>query len=160
MRLPLRIAEDLREVWPEGRPLFVRVSATDHIQGGWCLTDTLVFAAELKRIGVDVVDCSSGGFDDATGNAFSEYHVPYAEQVARQTGISTMAAGLIVDAKQAEAITTRHRVDLVGLAREALVNPNWPLHALLKLEGAAHSISRWPQQDAWALYDRLKGTRP
>jgi 2,4-dienoyl-CoA reductase-like NADH-dependent reductase (Old Yellow Enzyme family) len=155
MRLPLQIVQDVRQIWPEEWPVFVRVSATDHIAGGWTVDDTIAFARDLQKRGVDVVDCSSGGFDGAALNAFTDYHVPYAARVARATGVRTMAAGLISNPQQAEAVVAEQQVDLVGLAREALIDPNWPVHAAMRLEGRTHSATRWPHQAAWALQDRL-----
>lgn len=155
MRLPLLITEDLRRIWPDQQPVFVRVSASDHIQGGWTMDDTIIFAKELKALDIDVVDCSSGGFDGAAFNAFSDYHVPYAERLAQETGTRTMAAGLVVSPEQAEKVVSEQRVDLVGLARAALLDPNWPLHAGLKLEGPVFAAAAWPKQDGWALRDRL-----
>ena len=129
----------------------MRVSATDHIEGGWTLEDTLVLATELKASGIDMIDCSSGGFDGAAQNAFSTYHVPYAESVARAVGIRTMAAGLIRDPYQAEAAVRDHCVDLVGLARGALLDPNWPLRAYMELEGTTGEPPPWPKQVGWAV---------
>jgi len=106
-------------------------------------------------LGVDVVDCSSGGFDGAAFNAFSDYHVPYAERLARETGARTMAAGLIVSPEQAEKVVSERQVNLVGLARAALLAPNWPLRAGLDLEGPAFAAAAWPEQAGWALRDRL-----
>ena len=128
-RLPLALVREMRAIWPAEKPFFVRVSATDHLSGGWALDDTIAFARELKSLGVDVVDCSSGGFTGAAHNAFTDYHVPYAAQVTRETGISTMAAGLITRPEQAEAIIAEGSVALVGLARQALAEPNWPHQA-------------------------------
>jgi 2,4-dienoyl-CoA reductase-like NADH-dependent reductase (Old Yellow Enzyme family) len=151
MRLPLQIARDLRLIWPADRPVLVRVSATDHIKGGWTLDDSLVLAAELKASGIDMIDCSSGGFDGAAQNAFSAYHVPFAESIAQAAGIRTMAAGLIRAPHQAEAAVRDHCVDLVGLARGALTDPNWPLRAYMELKGAAGEPPPWPKQLGWAM---------
>jgi len=151
MRLPLQIARDLRQIWPADWPVLVRVSATDHIDGGWTLEDTFFLAAELKASGIDMIDCSSGGFDGAAQNAFSAYHVPFAESIAQATGIRTMAAGLIRASHEAEAAVRDHCVDLVGLARGALMDPNWPLRAYMELKGATGEPPPWPKQSGWAL---------
>jgi 2,4-dienoyl-CoA reductase-like NADH-dependent reductase (Old Yellow Enzyme family) len=129
MRLALQIVEDARTSWPDDKPLFVRVSATDHVPWGWTIEDTVAFAIELKRRGVDVVDCSSGGFAEASLNALSDYHVPYADRVGRETGVLTMAAGRIESPERAEAVVAGEKVALVGIARAALADPNWPLKA-------------------------------
>ncbi|MEZ5830175.1 MAG: NADH:flavin oxidoreductase/NADH oxidase [Dongiaceae bacterium] len=143
MRFPLEIVEAMRAAWPADYPLFVRVSATDHIPDGWTIDDTVALAAELKSRGVDVIDCSSGGFTGAAHNALSDYHVPYAERVAVETGARTMAAGLIASPEQAESIVAGGKVELVGLARHALSNPNWPLQASkVLLEGQTAPESR------------------
>ena len=157
MRLPLLIAEDLRRIWPDNQPVFVRVSASDHIQGGWTMDDTIIFARELNMLGVDVVDCSSGGFDGAAFNAMSDYHVPYAERLARETGSphhggrSHCQSGASGEGRQRATGESE-----VGLARAALLAPNWPLRAGLDLEGPAFAAAAWPKQAGWALRDRLE----
>jgi 2,4-dienoyl-CoA reductase-like NADH-dependent reductase (Old Yellow Enzyme family) len=129
----------------------VRVSATDHIDGGWTLEDTFFLAAELKASGIDMIDCSSGGFDGAAQNAFSAYHVPYAESVARAVGVRTMAAGLMKDSHQAEAAVRDQAVGLVGVARGALLDPNWPFRAYMELKGQTGEPPPWPKQVGWTV---------
>jgi len=150
MRLPLAIARRLRDVWPEKLPVFVRISATDNIPGGWNMGGSMQLAAELQSIGIDVVACSSGGFEGASRNAFTDNHVPYAASIKSSTGLGTMALGLVSQPEQAESILQSGSADLVAIAREALVDPNWPMHASLGLDGRAD----WPPQAAWALRDR------
>ena len=100
-RFPLEVAEALRAAWPKDKPVFVRVSAVDGLDGGWTMDDTVAYAKELKARGIDVIDCSSGGlFGSATAARVKRtwgFQVPYAERVRREAGIRSMAVGLIVD---------------------------------------------------------------
>lgn len=160
MRLPLEVARAVRKEWPSDRPLFVRVSATDYIEGGLTVDDTVAFAHELKALGVDVIDASSAGITGTATNAriprFYGHQVGFADRIRREAGIATMAVGLIVAAKQAEAIVRDGHADLVAIAREALYDPNWALHAQAELEGAlgTRSFASWPDQSGWWLERR------
>ena len=156
MRFPLEVVRAVRQVMPEHKPLFLRVSALDGA-GGWDLADTVAFARELKTLGVDVVDCSSGGL---TGLATAQpiqrspgFQVPFASAVRHQAGISTMAVGLILDGPQAEAILQAGDADLVAIARQALKDPHWPLHAARAL-GCDHNYDLWPPEYGWWLNKR------
>jgi 2,4-dienoyl-CoA reductase-like NADH-dependent reductase (Old Yellow Enzyme family) len=159
MRFPLEIAETVREIWPKEKPVFVRVSAVDGVDGGWTLEDTVAFAKELKIRGVDVIDCSSGGM---TGSATAGraappspgFQVPFAERVRREAEIPTIAVGLILDAAQAEAILQAGKADLIAVAREALFDPNWPLHAAHALSPDMSGFDEWPVQYGWWLKRR------
>ncbi|MBS1582687.1 MAG: NADH:flavin oxidoreductase/NADH oxidase [Acidobacteria bacterium] len=143
MRFPLEVAEAVRAAMPEALPLFVRVSATDWVEGGWTLEDTVAFAARLKALGADLVDCSSGGLDPgARITSGPNYQVPFAEAVRREAGIPTAAVGLITAPPQAEAILQAGQADLILLGREELRDPYWPLHAADALEHKAP----WPAQ--------------
>ena len=156
MRFLLEVAAAVRAVWPEDRPLFVRVSAVDHVAGGLELDDTVVLARALKAVGVDVVDCSSGGILGAATTGLAPrgpgFQVPYAQAVREGAGIPTMAVGLITGAEQAEAILQSGAADLIAIGREALENPNWPLHARRTLEG--EDYAPWPPQHGWWLARR------
>ncbi|KMO28755.1 NADH:flavin oxidoreductase / NADH oxidase [Methylobacterium variabile] len=159
MRFPLGVARALREAWPAGKPLFVRVSAVDGLDGGLTLEDTLAFAAELRVLGVDVLDCSSGGLaGSATAARIRRdygFQVGFAEAVRRETGLATMAVGLIVDPRQADGIVTEGRADLVAVGREALADPNWAVRASRALDGAEEpGFEAWPQQAGWWLERR------
>jgi 2,4-dienoyl-CoA reductase-like NADH-dependent reductase (Old Yellow Enzyme family) len=147
MRWPLQIVAGIRESWPGELPVFVRISASDNIAGGWDVSDSVCLALQLKAIGVDVIVCSSGGFHGARGNAFTENHLPYAKLIRREAGIATMAAGGIVEPRDAEAILDSNSADLVALARRAMTEPHWPMTAAAALDGKAN----WPPQVAWAL---------
>jgi 2,4-dienoyl-CoA reductase-like NADH-dependent reductase (Old Yellow Enzyme family) len=130
IRFLVDVAEAIRGVWPERFPLFVRISATDWKEGGWTVDDSVQLAAELRRKNVDVIDCSSGGLAaDAKVQLGPGYQVPFAERIRRETGILTAAVGLITEPQQADEIVRAGRADLVLLARQALRDPYWPLHA-------------------------------
>jgi 2,4-dienoyl-CoA reductase-like NADH-dependent reductase (Old Yellow Enzyme family) len=158
MRLPLDVVRAIRSVWPDDKPLFVRLSAVDQQEGGQTIEDSIAYAKALKPLGVDVIDCSSGGILGAAANrpptAYG-YQVPYAEQIRREAGILTQAVGLIIDPHHAETILAEGRADLIAIGREALHNPNWPLHAQEVLEPAASkSFMDWPKQSGWWLTRR------
>lgn len=163
MRFPLEIAETVRAAWPKERPVFFRVSAVDGVDGGWSLDDTVALALELKARGIDVIDCSSGGIaGSATAARVPRgpgFQVPFAERVRREAGIRTMAVGLILEAQQAEAVLRDGKADLVAIGREALYDPNWPLHAERALKGDAADFAHWPVQAGWWLERRERGLR-
>jgi 2,4-dienoyl-CoA reductase-like NADH-dependent reductase (Old Yellow Enzyme family) len=130
MRLALRVAEAVREVWPARLPLFFRVSATDWQEGGWDLPQTIELARRLKTLGVDLMDVSSGGnVPQAKIPVGPGYQVPFAEAIRKQAGIATAAVGMITDSAQAETILSTDRADLVVLAREMLRDPYFPRRA-------------------------------
>jgi 2,4-dienoyl-CoA reductase-like NADH-dependent reductase (Old Yellow Enzyme family) len=163
MRFPLEVAETVRAAWPKERPVFFRVSAVDGIEGGWTLDDTVALARELKLRGIDIVDCSSGGIaGSATAARVPRgpgFQVPFAERVRREAGIKTMAVGLILEARQAEAVLADGKADLVAIGREALHDPNWPLHAERALKGESEDFEHWPVQAGWWLERRERGLR-
>ncbi|GAB1488028.1 NADH:flavin oxidoreductase/NADH oxidase [Opitutaceae bacterium] len=136
IRFTVETAKQMRAVWPEHLPLAVRISATDWTEGGWTPEDSVALAHRLKAVGVDLIDCSTGG-NVATASIplAPGYQVPFAEQIRRQTGLPTAAVGLITDPAQANAIVQEGRADLVLLARESLRDPNWPLRAEKALRG-------------------------
>lgn len=139
MRYPLRIVERVRAVWPAHLPLFVRISAVDGADDtGSSLADSIRFAAELSKRGVEAVDCSSGGLmrpamSGSTLKAYPGYQVPYASRVRREVGVRTIAVGLIREPAQADEIVRFGKADLVAIGREALWNPNWPMRAAHEL---------------------------
>lgn len=160
MRLLLEVTEAVRAVWPEGKPLFVRISAVDGSPGGWTIEDSQVLTRELKARGVDLIDCSSGGFNGYALKAAPHYQVDLAQAV-REAGLPTIAVGLIDDPEGAEAIVAEGQADLVALARGALEDPNWPLHARHQLEGGGDAYQLWPKQarDRIRDKDRALGRR-
>lgn len=160
MRLALEIAETVRAVWPSELPLFFRTSAVDGTPEGWSLDDTVVLAGELKRIGVDVMDCSSSGIAGAATAGGGQkrqpgFQVGYAERVRKEVEMATMAVGLITHPQQAEEILAQGRADLIAIGREALVDPMWALHAARML-GHDNLFETWPQQSGWWLAGRQK----
>jgi 2,4-dienoyl-CoA reductase-like NADH-dependent reductase (Old Yellow Enzyme family) len=163
MRFLLEMVEAVRPVWPDGKPLFVRISSVDGFEGGWEIDDSVVLARELKALGVDVIDCSSGGNAAAGATASSGlrgpgFQVPYAEQVKREAGIMTMAVGLILDGSQAEEILQNGQADLIAIAREAIHDPFWPRHQAQKM-GVDLDFAHWPEQYGWWLDRRAQGLR-
>jgi 2,4-dienoyl-CoA reductase-like NADH-dependent reductase (Old Yellow Enzyme family) len=156
MRFPLAVARSVRSNWPEHKPMFIRVSTVDGA-GGWEVEDTVVFARALKEMGVDVIDCSSGGL---TGLSTAlpvkrslGFQVPFAAAVKRQAGIHTMAVGLILDGPQAEAILQAGDADLIAIGRQALYDPFWPVHAAQAL-GCDTSFEMWTPEYGWWLDKR------
>jgi len=160
MRFPLEVAEAVRAVWPADKPLFFRISAVDGIDGGWTLDDSVTLARELKQRGVDVIDCSSGGLlGSATAARIPRgpgFQLPFAERVRRESEVATMAVGLILTARQAEDVLNDGVADLVAIGREALFDPNWPLHAEQAL-APDERFRSWPEQYGWWLERRARG---
>ena len=130
MRCALEVTEAVRGVWPARLPLFFRISASDWVPGGWTADDSVALARALQPLGVDLVDCSSGGnAAHAKIPLGPGYQVPFAEKVRRETGMPTGAVGLITSAQQAEQIVAGGQADMVLLAREFLRDPYFALHA-------------------------------
>lgn len=149
-RLTLEVIDAIRAEWPDERPLFLRISATDWVDGGWDVADSVRLAALARGRGVDVVDCSSGGLDPRQQIAVGPgYQVPFAERIRREAGVATAAVGLITTPGQAEAILDAGRADLIVMAREFLRDPYFPLHAATAL--GAPDAAPWPVQ-----YERAK----
>ena len=143
VRAPLQVAAAVREAWPRDLPLFVRLSATDWLDGGWDVAQSVELARRMKALGVDLVDCSSGSIvPGSQGQAAPGYQVPFADRIRREADVATAAVGLITQAVQAEDILRRGSADMVLLARELLRDPYWPLRAAAELDEA----TRWPVQ--------------
>jgi 2,4-dienoyl-CoA reductase-like NADH-dependent reductase (Old Yellow Enzyme family) len=137
IRMVIEVVTAIRKVWPDSLPLFLRISATDWVEGGWEIGDSIELARRVKPLGVDLVDCSSGGMVPyAKISPAPGFQVPFAEQIRRETGILTGAVGMITDPDQADKIITGGQADMVLLAREFLRDPYWPLRAAKAL-GAA-----------------------
>ena len=143
MRFAIEVVEQVRARWPAHKPLFLRLSAED--DAGWGPAQSAVLAGLVKPMGVDVIDCSSGGILGTPPAVKPDYgyQVPYADSIRRDAGILTMAVGLIVHAEQAERILADGQADLIALAREMLYNPNWAMDAAQKL-GADPSFAMVP----------------
>ena len=133
-RIAREVVAGVREVWPAPRPLFVRVSATDWAPGGWDIDECVELARLLKRDGVDVIDCSSGGTVPHPAIPLGPgYQVPFAARIRREAGIATAAVGLITEARQADEIVARGDADLIVMAREMLRDPYFPRRAAKEL---------------------------
>jgi len=143
VRLCVEVVAAVRAVWPESLPVFVRLSCSDWKERGWDLEQSIELARRLRALGVDLIDCSSGGaVPDATIQTGSGYQVPFAARIRREAGIATGAVGMITGAAQADTIVRSGQADCVLLARELLRQPYWPLHA-------AHELGTtlpWPPQ--------------
>lgn len=151
VRLLLEITDEVRKVWPEEYPLFVRISATDWTEGGWTEQDSIELSKILATKGVDLIDCSTGGnVPNAKIPVGPLYQLPFAESIKREAGILTGAVGMITTAEQADNIISAEKADLVLLARELLRDPHFPLRAAQQL---GYEVS-WPLQ-----YDRAKPYR-
>ncbi|MBC7552954.1 MAG: NADPH dehydrogenase NamA [Taibaiella sp.] len=148
MRFLVEVIAAVRSVWPSDYPLFLRISASDWVEGGWEVEDSQKLAETVKNIGVDLIDCSSGGsVSYAKIPAKPGYQVPFAEDV-KKTGILTGAVGIITTAEQAEEILLNEQADLIFMARELLRDPYFPMHAAGDLgDDSLH----WPLQ-----YERAK----
>jgi 2,4-dienoyl-CoA reductase-like NADH-dependent reductase (Old Yellow Enzyme family) len=135
MRFAIEVTECVRAAWPEEKPLFLRLSVEDG--AGWGPEESVALARIVKDLGIDVIDCSSGGMTGSpvltAGPVRYGYQVPYAEKIRAEAEIMSMAVGLIVHADQAEQILQEGQADLIALARELLYNPNWPMDAAQKL---------------------------
>jgi 2,4-dienoyl-CoA reductase-like NADH-dependent reductase (Old Yellow Enzyme family) len=143
MRFLLRVVEAVRQVWSLDKPLFVRVSATDWVDGGLMPDEVVVVARELRARDVDLIDYSSGGSVPALPPAIGPgYQVPFSEGIRREAGVATAAMGLITTPELADEIVRNGRADLVALGRELLRHPYWPLDAARTL---GQQIS-WPRQ--------------
>ncbi|MDQ6823598.1 MAG: oxidoreductase, partial [Candidatus Eremiobacteraeota bacterium] len=126
MRFPLELFEAVRTMWPQERPMGVRISATDAVTGGWDVDDSVVLARELRRLGCDFIDCSSGGLSPAQKiDVAPGYQVPFAATIREQAEIPTFAVGMIVDPNAAQEIVASGKADCVAFARAFLRNPRW-----------------------------------
>jgi 2,4-dienoyl-CoA reductase-like NADH-dependent reductase (Old Yellow Enzyme family) len=143
IRPVLEVADAVRGEWPEHLPLSIRISATDWVEGGWTIDDSVKLAGAFREHGVDIIDVSSGGMvPDAKVPVAPGYQVPFAARIRAEAGIPTIAVGMITEPTQANAIIEGGQADFVLLAREMLRDPYWPLHAAAALSEPA----AWPQQ--------------
>jgi len=155
MRFPLRVVAAIREILPADVPLFARISAVDWIEGGWRMEDTLVLCRELQAIGIDVIDCSSGG-NLAQGINSSKipqsagYQAGFAKKVRMETGMLTQAVGLIRTPQLSEQLLEDGTADLIAIGRQMLYNPFWAHHAKRTLVPDVDFRS-WDLNYAWWL---------
>jgi 2,4-dienoyl-CoA reductase-like NADH-dependent reductase (Old Yellow Enzyme family) len=134
IRFCLEVVDAVRRVWPEHSPLWLRISTTDWVPGGWDVDEAVELAGRVRDRGVDLIDCSSGGLSMSQQIAMGPgYQVPFAERIKREAGVATGAVGLITTAKQADDIVRQGQADCVLLARELLRDPYFPLHAAQQL---------------------------
>jgi 2,4-dienoyl-CoA reductase-like NADH-dependent reductase (Old Yellow Enzyme family) len=137
LRFPTMVCRAIREIWPQGKPLFYRTSAVDNVDDGINIDDTIALARALAEVGVDIMDCSSGGIIGPIALAKQTQHagfqIPYAEAVRASGAMKTMAVGLIVDPVMAEEIVGTGQADLVALGRELIADPNWTYRAAREL---------------------------
>jgi 2,4-dienoyl-CoA reductase-like NADH-dependent reductase (Old Yellow Enzyme family) len=150
IRITLETVEAMRAKWPQEKPFWIRISASDWIEGGWDIEQSIQLVKKLKELGVDVIDCSSGGIDLSQKIKVGPgYQVPFAKAIREEAKIPTCAVGLITNAEQAEQVLEHHQADYVALAREMLRDPYFPLHAA-KVLGCPDAVT-WPKQ-----YERAK----
>jgi 2,4-dienoyl-CoA reductase-like NADH-dependent reductase (Old Yellow Enzyme family) len=155
MRFPLEVTRAVRAALPSATPLFVRISATDWIDGGWEIEDSVIFSRKLKELGVDLVDCSTGGnlragSTNANLGRGPGYQVPFAERIRHEADIATGAVGMIRTPDFAEKILQDGRADLIFMARQMLYDPFWALHAAEHF-GLTGTFETWPEQYGWWL---------
>ena len=155
MKFPLSIIEAIKMAIPDDFPLFVRISAVDGFEGGWDLPDSIHLARQLKFLGVDVIDCSSGGNSakgatNSVGKRYSGFQVPYSYEIKSKVGIKTQAVGLIRDYDYANSILLEEKADLVALGRQHLFDPYWTNHAR-EYFNKTGTFADWPEQYSWWL---------
>ena len=162
MRFALDAARAVRAAWPDDKPLFFRASCIDGPGGLWDLDDTVALARALKDCGVDVVDCSSGGFRGTSTMPvlprLPGYQVEFAETIRRDADIATMAVGLITKARQAEGILQEGRADLIAMARELMACADWPVEAARAL-GVDDHLDLYPPAYGHRLKQREMAVR-
>ncbi len=143
LSFPLKVAQTVREIWPEDRPLLVRISCTDWVEGGWDLEQSIEFCRRLKRMGIDLIDCSTGGIVPYAKIPLGiAYQTPFSAAIRREVDIPIGTVGLILHPFQAEHILMTGQADVVLLAREMLRDPYWALHASTLLKADVD----WPPQ--------------
>ena len=153
MRFLLRVAEKLRPIIPEHLPLFVRISATDWVDGGWDIEQSVVLCKQLQERGVDLIDVSSGGtVPDAKIPVARGYQVPFSHRIREEVGIRTGAVGMISDPQYADGIITSGQANIVFLARELLREPYWAI----KAQHALEEQPAWPVQYGYAVKRRSR----
>jgi len=160
MRFPLEVFAAVRRIWPESKPLGVRISASDWIEGGWDLAQSIAFAHQLKALGCDWIDASSGGLaPEQKITPGPGFQVPFAEAIRKEVGIPTIAVGLITEPRQAEEIVAAGRADMVALARGMLYEPHWAWRAAAELGGEVRAPKQYwraPPRGAEAIFRGAK----
>lgn len=143
IRFLVEVTTEVRKVWPENKPLFVRISATDWTEGGWDIEDSVKLSIKLKELGVDIIDTSTGGnVPKATIPSEPGYQVDFSNEIKHKANILTGAVGQITTAEQSEKILSENKADLIFYGRESLRQPYFPLHAANDL----NENIEWPEQ--------------
>jgi 2,4-dienoyl-CoA reductase-like NADH-dependent reductase (Old Yellow Enzyme family) len=157
LRFAVEVAKSIRNKWPDEYPLIFRLSATDWLENGLEIEDIIHISKNLKVVGVDMIDCSTGGISGrerprrmTLGQGFQ---VPFAQQIKKEANIPSMAVGMLWDANVCERIIANGEADMIAMARELLEDPNWPLHAANKLS-ADQDHNMWPEESGWWLMKR------
>lgn len=163
MRFPLEVFDAVRAEFPVDKPVFVRISSVDGVSMGWSIDDSVAFAKALRERGVDAIACSTGGVklpkDQVLVSRMPGFQVPFAEQVRRESGVPTIAVGMILKADHAQEILEKGQADLIALGRELLFNPNWAAQASIDMKGVA-GWQDWPEQFGWWLERRARQLAP
>lgn len=156
MRFPLEIFEAVKKSVPKDYPVWIRISATDWVEGGWSIEDSIEFCRELKKIGCEVIHVSSGGLDPKQKIPVGpNYQVKFAEQIRREVQIETIAVGLITDPENAEEIIKSGKADAIAIARAILYNPHWPWHAAAKLGAKVKAPAQYMRSQPREFHDLL-----
>jgi 2,4-dienoyl-CoA reductase-like NADH-dependent reductase (Old Yellow Enzyme family) len=154
MRFPLEVFDAVRAAFPPGRPVWVRISASDWVEGGWDVEQSVAFMQALAARGCAAVHVSSGGLSPAQAIPLEPgYQVPFARRIKAATGLPTIAVGLITEARQAEAILARGEADAIALARAMLYDPRWPWHAAAELGAQVRAPRQYLRSQPRALKD-------
>jgi NADPH2 dehydrogenase len=164
MRFPLEVFDAIRAVFPADKPVGIKVSSTDWVDGGWDITQTIAYAQELKKRNIDWIDASSGGVSPQQKIPLGPgYQVPFAQAVKAATGLTTIAVGLITEPRHAEQIVAGGKADLVALARGMLYDPRWPWHAAAELGASVDAAPQYwrapPHGQAKVFRDTAFGMR-
>jgi 2,4-dienoyl-CoA reductase-like NADH-dependent reductase (Old Yellow Enzyme family) len=164
MRFPLEVFDAIRAVFPADKPIGVRVSSSDWVEGGWDIEQTIVFVKELKKRGVDWIDASSGGVSPRQKIPLSSgYQLPFAQAIKESTGVTTIAVGLITEASMAEEIVASGKADFVAMARAMLYDPRWPWHAAAELGATVEAPPQYwrsqPREQKALFGDTVQGQR-
>jgi NADPH2 dehydrogenase len=161
MRFPLEVFAAVRAAWPDDKPLGVRFSATDWVEGGWDIDSSIAYAEALKARGCDFFDVSSGGLAPQQHiDASPGYQTGFAEAVRRATGLTTISVGMITDPHQAETIIRSGQADMVALARGMLFDPRWPWHAAVTLRAQAAFPPQYQRAHPSLLSQPIPGNPP
>jgi 2,4-dienoyl-CoA reductase-like NADH-dependent reductase (Old Yellow Enzyme family) len=160
MRFPLEVFDAVREAFPPERPVWMRISATDWVPGGWDIEGTVALSTALKARGCAAIHVTTGGLSPAQAIKLGPgFQVPYAQRVRAEVGLPTIAVGLITEAELAEAIIANGEADAVSLARAMLYDPRWPWHAAAKLGAQVVAPRQYWRSQPRAYKDLFRGSR-